>query len=160
MPWREQPRGLKLIIAYKCVKAPLVLALAVFLTLDARGALRAVEHVMHDLSEGGALLGRVARWIEAHLTGRTLARGALLAWLDGLTTSLEAFLLYSGHAWAEWVVVVGLGALIPFELFALEKHPTWARLGALAVNAVIVVYLVRLRLRTRSLGRGPTDPRG
>jgi uncharacterized membrane protein (DUF2068 family) len=148
-PFAAQPRGLKLIVLYKCIKAPLVLALALVLSFDRSAALRVIEHVMHDLSEGGALAARVAHWIEAHLTGRTLGRGAIVAWLDGITTSLEAFLLWRGRAWGEWLVVVGIGALIPFELFSLEHHRTWLRLGALVINAVIVGYLVRLRLRER-----------
>lgn len=152
-PFAAQPRGLKLIVLYKCIKAPLVLALALVLSFDRGAALRVIEHVMHDLSEGGVLAARIAHWIEAHLTGRTLGRGALVAWLDGITTSLEAFLLWRGRAWGEWLVVLGLGALIPFELVSLEHHPTWLRLGALVINAVIVGYLVRLRLRERSAAR-------
>lgn len=147
---REQlPRGLKLIVAYKCVKAPLVLALALVLTLNPRGALHAIDVIARDLSEGGALFGRIARWLDTHVTRRALGHGAMLAWLDGLTTTLEAFLLWRGHAWGEWLVVGGLGALIPFEVLSLEKHPSWTRLGALLVNAAVVAYLVALRLRPR-----------
>jgi uncharacterized membrane protein (DUF2068 family) len=151
MAREQRPGGLKLIIAYKCLKAPLVLALALVLTLNPRGALHAVDVVARDLSEGGALFGRVARWLEAHVTQRAVGRGALLAWLDGLTTTLEAFLLWRGHAWGEWLVVAGLGALVPFEVLSLEKHPSWMRLGALLVNVAVVAYLVLLRLRARRM---------
>lgn len=144
----ERPGGLKLIIAYKCVKAPLVLALALVLTLNPRGALHAVDVVARDLTEGGALFFRLARWLETHVTQRALGRGAILAWLDGITTTLEAFLLWRGHAWGEWLVVAGLAALLPFEAFALEKHPSFTRFGALLVNAAVVAYLVVRRLRT------------
>jgi uncharacterized membrane protein (DUF2068 family) len=149
MPREERPPGLKLIIAYKCVKAPLVLALALVLTLNPRGALHAVDVVARDMSEGGALFGRVARWLETHVTQRAIGHGALLAWLDGLTTTLEAFLLWRGHAWGEWLVVAGLGALVPFEAASLEKHPSWTRFAALLVNAAVVAYLIVLRLRAR-----------
>lgn len=151
---QERPRGLALIITYKCIKAPLVLALALVLTLNPGGALRALEHLARDLSEGGALLARLARFLEAHLTRRALGHGALVAWLDGITTSVEALLLWRGRAWGEWLVVIGLGALVPFELFSLEKHPTWLRLFALVVNAAIVAYLVWLRLRSRRAAPG------
>ncbi|HTQ04057.1 MAG TPA: DUF2127 domain-containing protein [Polyangiaceae bacterium] len=150
MTSERRPSGLKLIIAYKCVKAPLVLALALTLTLNPRGALHAVDALARDLSEGGALFGRFAHWLETHVTQRAVGHGALLAWLDGVTTTLEAFLLWRGHAWGEWLVVAGLGALVPFELMSLEKHPSWLRLGALLVNAGVVAYLVVLRLRARA----------
>ena len=147
MPEEARPSGLRLIIAYKCVKAPLVLALALVLTLNPNGALHAIDALARDLSEGGALFGRLARWLDAHVTRRAVGHGAMLAWLDGLTTTLEAFLLWRGHAWGEWLVVAGLGALVPFELLSLEKHPSWTRLAALLVNAAVVAYLVVLRLR-------------
>jgi uncharacterized membrane protein (DUF2068 family) len=157
MPSERRPGGLKLILAYKCVKAPLVLALALVLTLNPRGALHAVDVAARDLSEGGALFAHFARWLELHLTQRAVGRGAILAWLDGLTTTLEAFLLWRGHAWGEWLVVAGLGALVPFEAFSFEKHPSPMRLGALLVNAAVVAYLVVLRLRARRTApaRGP-----
>jgi len=148
----QRARGLKLIIVYKAIKAPLVLALAVVLTLNPVGTLHTLEHAVHELSEGGALLGRLARFIDAHLTRRALGHGALLAWLDGLTTSLEAFLLWRGKAWGEWLVVVGLGALVPFELEAIVRHPSFARCFAAALNAVVVAYLIRLRLAERRSG--------
>lgn len=146
---QPRPRGLKLIIAYKAIKAPLVLAFAVVLTLYPQAALRTLEHLVRDLSEGGALLGRLSHFIDEHLTRRTLGRGALLAWLDGATTALEALLLWRGRAWGEWLVVAGLGALVPFELEALAHHATFTRLVALVLNVAVVVYLVRLRLTER-----------
>lgn len=156
---RQRARGMKLIILYKAVKAPLVLALAVVLTLNPEGALRTLEHLVRDLSEGGALLGRLAHFIDAHLTRRALGRGALLAWLDGLTTSLEAFLLWRGQAWGEWIVVAGLATLVPFELEALTRHPTFTRLLAVVLNVGVVAYLVRLRLAERRSASTESPPR-
>jgi uncharacterized membrane protein (DUF2068 family) len=142
-----RPLGLKVIVAYKLVKAPLVLALALFLTLNPRGALHVTAVIARDLSEGGALLGRLARWIEVHVTSKAVGHAAMIAWLDGLLTALEGFLLWRGHAWGEWVVIVALAALVPFEAFSLERHPSWLKLAVLLLNALIVLYLARLRLR-------------
>jgi uncharacterized membrane protein (DUF2068 family) len=149
-----RPLGLKLILAYKLVKAPLVLGLAVFLTANPRGALHVAAIIARDLSEGGALLGRLARWLELHVTSRALGHAAMVAWLDGLLTALEGLLLWRGHALGEWIVVFALGALVPFELFSLERHPSWLKLGALTINALIVAYLVRLRLQQHQRIRG------
>lgn len=146
---RQRKRGLKLIIVYKAIKAPLVLALALVLTLNPEGTRQTLEHAARDLSEGGALLGKLARFIDAHLTRRALSHGALLAWLDGVTTSLEAFLLWRGKAWGDWLVVVGLATLVPFELEAIVRHPTVMRGCAAALNVVVVAYLIRLRLAER-----------
>jgi uncharacterized membrane protein (DUF2068 family) len=154
----RRARGLALIVGYKAVKAPLMLALAVVLTLNPEGTLHALERAARELNEGGALLGKLAHFIDAHLTRRAIGRGAVLAWLDGLTTSLEAFLLWRGKAWGEWLVVVGLAALVPFELDAVIRHPTALRSGAAVLNALVVAYLVRLRLTARRSAAAPSVP--
>jgi uncharacterized membrane protein (DUF2068 family) len=79
--------------------------------------------------------------------------GALLAWLDFVSTTLEAVLLMMGKAWGEWVVTIGIAALLVPELVSLEKRPSWARLVVLLVNAAIVVYLAQRRLRAARMRR-------
>jgi hypothetical protein len=143
----RRPRGLQLIIAYKVVKAPLALLLAGYLALNPGGAVHATLALAHELSEGGALLGKLAGWLERHVTLHAVNRGALLAALDGVVTALEAILLWRGHAFGEWVVVLGLAALVPFEALSLERHPGPLRVLVLVVNVAIVLYLARLRWR-------------
>ncbi|HEV8547676.1 MAG TPA: DUF2127 domain-containing protein [Polyangiaceae bacterium] len=150
MAQASRPRALVLIIAYKAVKAPIVLALAAYLALYPGGALHATLALAHDLSEGGALLARLARWLERHVTLHVVTRGAMLAALDGVTTALEAFLLWRGHPLGEWIVTFGLAALVPFEVLSLERHPGVLRLVVLALNTAIVVYLARRRWTARS----------
>ena len=145
-----RPLGLRLIIGYKLVKGPLVLGLALFLSANPGGALHAAERVVRELSEGSILLGRLAHFLDQYVTRRALGHAAMLAWLDGVTTLLEGVLLWRGHAWGEWLVVVGLGALVPFEAASLERHPSWLKLAVLTVNAATVVYLVILLQRRRS----------
>lgn len=141
----ERPAGLRLIIAYKVVKAPLALLLALYLTLKTPSALHVSRVLAHELSEGGALLGRVALWLERYVTPRALSRVAAVAWLDGAFTALEAFLLWRGHALGEWVVVLGLAVLLPFEAVAAAHHPSAARIVVLLLNAGIVLYLAARR---------------
>ena len=98
-----------------------------------------------------------------------------LDWLDSLgsarigsilvvTAVYTAVLLTEGiglwlrKTWAEWLTVIATASLIPFELWQLffgHHHRTLALLGATALNAIIVVYLVYLlrkgrRARSRS----------
>lgn len=141
----ERPAGLRLIIAYKIVKAPLALLLALYLSLETPSALHVSRILAHELSEGGTLLVRLAIWLEKYVTPRALTRVAAVAWLDGILTAIEAFLLWRGHALGEWVVVVGLAVLLPFEVGALVHHPSAARGVVLLLNAAIVVYLAARR---------------
>ncbi|HEY0469861.1 MAG TPA: DUF2127 domain-containing protein, partial [Polyangiaceae bacterium] len=71
-------------------------------------------------------------------------------------TLLEGVLLLRGHAWGEWIVVVALAALIPFEISSLERHPGPLKLIVLTLNVAIVAYLAPRRwqesARHRHLG--------
>lgn len=147
--------GIKLIIAYKFVKAPLMLALALWLAFDATAAYRFGQRIATGLSEGGTLLLRLGIWIHEHLTARALHQAAVIAGLDGITTALEGTLLWRGKAWGEWLVTLSLALLLPFEVRALLHHPSAARATTLLINAVIVGYLVRRRL---SASRKHTAP--
>ena len=138
--------GIKLIIAYKFVKAPLMLALALWLAFDAEAAYRVGQRFAAELYEGGTLLFRLGRWIHQHLTTRTLHEGAVIAGLDGVTTALEGTLLWLGKAWGEWLVILGLALLLPFEANTLIHHPNAGKAAALLINAAIVGYLIRRRL--------------
>lgn len=144
-----RPLGLRLIIAYKVTKAALVLGLAVLLTLAPDKAGAFTEHLIQALTERGALLHRLGEWLRAHGAATLVTDAKMVAWADGSTTALEGALLISGSAWGEWVVVAGLAVLIPFELVSLERHPSIARVVVVVVNAAIVAYLVRLRLKAR-----------
>jgi uncharacterized membrane protein (DUF2068 family) len=46
--------------------------------------------------------------------------------------------------WAEWLTVVATALLIPFETYELVRHPSWLKGVGIAVNVVIVAYLVRV----------------
>ncbi len=139
--------GLKLIIAYKLTKAPVMLALAIWLTVAPREAYHVAVHIVHQLSAASALWVRLGHWIEEHLSTRVFRWGAVLAWLDFAATSLEAILLLMGKAWGEWIVTIGIAVLLVPELFSLEHRPTWARFFVLLINAAIVAYLATRRIR-------------
>jgi len=144
-----RPFALKLIIAYKFVKAPLVLVLAVLLTVSPLGAEHAARVLARELSEGGALLAKIGAWLGLHTTGKDVHHAALLAWGDGLATLLEGVLLQRGHAWGEWIVVATLAALIPFEAVSLERHPGPLKVVVLTLNVAIVIYLAARRWQQR-----------
>ena len=147
MPQQSRPPGLKLIIAYKFLKAPAMLALAGALTFAPARSMRAARHMVFELSEGGGISWRLAHWLEPHLTQRVEHGAAMVAWLDGASTVAEGLLLLPGKAWGEWIVVAGLSLLLPVEVLALVRRPRVTRGLVLAINAAVVAYLARRRLR-------------
>ena len=144
-----RPAGLKAIIAYKFVKAPAMLALAVALTFAPAKAVADARGIAVDLSEMGSIGWRAAHWLEPHLTRGAERKAAVLAWLDGISTAIEGLLLLSGSALGEWIVVAGISALLPIEAVSLARHPSLGHAAVLLINAAVVAYLVALRLKAR-----------
>jgi uncharacterized membrane protein (DUF2068 family) len=143
----RQRIGFRLIIAYKLCKAVAMFGVALWLTTAPGAAYRTLELLARDLSEGGVAFARVGHWIHEHLSDNIVRRGAELAWLDGLSSAVEAFLLLSGKSWAEWIVIVGLAGLIPFEIASIAHRPGIAKFLVLLVNLAIVAYLARSQLQ-------------
>ena len=147
----RQRVGFRLIITYKFCKAALMLAIALWLTIAPGAAYRALEGVARELAEGGVVFARAGLWIREHLSNSMVVRGAVLAWLDCISSALEGFLLLSGRTWAEWIVIIGLACLLPFEILSLEHRPSIIKLVVLVLNALIVAYLVRTQLQKTRL---------
>jgi uncharacterized membrane protein (DUF2068 family) len=153
-PADERQRiGFRLIIGYKFVKAALMFGVALWLTTAPGAAFRTLEQLARQLAEGGAAFAQAGHWIQEHLTKSFVLRGALLAWLDSISSALEGFLLLSGKPWAHWIVIIGLAALLPFEVMSLEHRPAIGKLLVLLANVAIVAYLARVQiLRARAHG--------
>jgi uncharacterized membrane protein (DUF2068 family) len=143
----DRPTGVRLIIAYKWLKALLQVGIAVMLFVGAsRGlttqlaslatALRA--HAVHAWSAAAAdaLLRFVARPHDLILVATALAA-------DAIVSIIEGWVLFRGYAWGPWVVVGATSSIIPFEIAALARHFGPTRFALLAINFIIVVYLVR-----------------
>jgi uncharacterized membrane protein (DUF2068 family) len=143
----KERTGFKLIIGYKFVKAAVMFGVALWLTTAPGAAFRTLNLVARDLAEGGLAFARFGHWLQSHLSSSVVVRGAELAWLDSVSSAVEAVLLLSGKTWAQWVVIVGLGCLIPFEILSIEHRPGIAKFLVLGANAAIVAYLAWVQIR-------------
>lgn len=152
-PRRRRPWGLRLILLYKFTKGPLMLALAVWLTAAPAAAYHSVEALARELAEAGAVWARAGNWIDAQLTLRVIVGAAILAWLDGISTTIEGVLLWSGKPWAEWIVIMTLALLLPVELASLEHRPGLVKALVLLLNTVIVIYLAHRRIQEQRAAR-------
>ncbi|HEX6832858.1 MAG TPA: DUF2127 domain-containing protein [Rudaea sp.] len=56
----------------------------------------------------------------------------------------EGWGLWRSKRWAEYLTVVATASLIPFELWEIYSHITWAKVAALVVNIAIVFYLIHV----------------
>jgi hypothetical protein len=146
-PVPQKQLGFRLIIGYKFAKAALMFGIALWLSIAPGEAYRTLDFMARELVEGGAAFARLGNWIHAHLSNNIVLRGAVLAWLDCVSSAIEAFLLLSGKTWAQWVVIVGLAALLPFESLSIVHHPRIGKFVLLAANLAIVAYLARVEIR-------------
>jgi uncharacterized membrane protein (DUF2068 family) len=67
---------------------------------------------------------------------------------------VEAYGLWHGRSWAEWLAAVSGAIYIPFEVLNLYHHHGWVSATALVANALVVaLMLAAVSQRRRSAGR-------
>jgi uncharacterized membrane protein (DUF2068 family) len=142
-------RLLRIIAVFKFFKGALLVALSV-------GAFKLLHKDIEGLAE---------RWVEAlrldpgnHFVDAALARISNLTpqqikklGLGGLLYAALFFIegtgLWLRKRWGEWLTVIITSTLVPFEIYEIYRHLTWIRVGALAINVAIVIYLIyRIRI--------------
>jgi uncharacterized membrane protein (DUF2068 family) len=137
-------RMLRLIAIFKFFKAALLIALGV-------GLFR----MLHK--DIGNVLGH---WFEAlrldpgsHYLNRALAKAANVNPGQMKKLGLASFLyaglflaegtgLWLGKRWGEWLTVIITSSLVPLEVYEIARHFSYVKVGVLALNVAIVVYLI------------------
>ncbi len=61
---------------------------------------------------------------------------------------VEAWGLWRAKVWASWLGCLTAALYLPFDVFAIARHPGWASWAVLVVN-LIVVYVLARDLRKR-----------
>jgi uncharacterized membrane protein (DUF2068 family) len=144
--------GVRVIVAYKAVKALGEVALLAGLLLLARGGERsALQEVAalarHHLTSRWSELA--ARALSALWSGhgfRLLELGLLL---DAALTAVEGWSLWRGLRWGPWLVVGATLLPLPWELWEIARTGSLARVAVAAVNLVVTAYLARAIVRER-----------
>jgi uncharacterized membrane protein (DUF2068 family) len=143
-------RTLRLIAVFKFGKAVLLILVAAGTLSLVRPAIAAyAESAVTALAANGNrhllprllgyILGLRARQLEAIGAGALLYAGLFV---------VEGVGLWRGRRWGEYLTVIATASLVPLELLELSRRFTAARGFALALNLVIVGYVIgRLRWR-------------
>ena len=146
---------LRLIAAERALRGLVMLAAGVYL-------------VSHTGTNFGSIANRLARGVELdpqrpfirhliarlgklhHHQVRVFGIGALGY---GALELVEGVGLWLRQRWAEWLTVFATSLLIPLELYELVRKPSLLKAGGLAVNVLIVWYLLRVvRRKTATAG--------
>lgn len=150
------PRVIRLIALVEALKGLLVL-------LAATGLLALIHQDLHDFAARLILhahLNPAAKYPKIFLDAASDLSQTRLLWLAagaalyaGLRL-LEAYGLFRGRSWAEWLAALSSGIYVPFEVMELIRQPAWLSLGALVVNGLILAVMVRALLRRKGLSIG------
>ena len=62
---------------------------------------------------------------------------------------VEAWGLWRDKAWASWLGCIAAAIYLPFDLYALVRHPGWVSVVVLAINVLIVWVLARDLVKRR-----------
>jgi uncharacterized membrane protein (DUF2068 family) len=76
------------------------------------------------------------------LDSRILTYLAIGLAVYALIELVEGFALWQGHRWGEYFAMVATSLFLPYEIYDLTVKLTWLRIGALAINLLLVVYLI------------------
>jgi uncharacterized membrane protein (DUF2068 family) len=82
-------------------------------------------------------LDRLAR-LDRHEIGLLLAAAIVYAVVEGV----EAWALWTERRWGEYLTVVATAGFLPLEVIELIHRVTAFKIGAMAVNVAVVVWLI------------------
>jgi uncharacterized membrane protein (DUF2068 family) len=127
------------------------------------GALKLLDPAFaHHVRRWIALLPFAARHPEiasaAHrLAGspKTIEIAAAVATAYAALFAVEGVGLWMRKVWAEYLTIVATTSFVPFEIYELARRFTLPRVGALAINVAIVVYLIVRRVRAHRRSSRP-----
>src|SRR4051812_18579314 len=140
--------GLRTIAVFEGLKGVLVLlagfGLLHFLHRDAG---ETAEHLVHRLHLNPERhIGRVFIEAASKLTDGKLWALAAGALAYSSVRFVEAYGLWHRRVWAEWFALLSGMLYIPLEVYEVLDRPTQFRFGILAINIVIVLYMVWIRV--------------
>ncbi len=145
---RSSAVGLRAVATFEAVKGTAVILLGITLLLVHRQAEDYAEsllfhlHMDHDRRLSHMLIDAANKLSDARLW--TIAAAALSY---SSVRFVEAWGLWNRRVWAEWFALLSGAMYLPWEVLKLVERVDWERIGVLAINLVIIVYMLWIRVR-------------
>jgi uncharacterized membrane protein (DUF2068 family) len=138
--------GLRAVALFEAFKGALVLiagfGLARLVNRDVEAIAEAMVHRLHlDAAKG---YPRIFLELAQNVSSAQLWMLAALAAAYSTLRFVEAFGLWRGRRWAEWLAALSGAIYVPVEIYELARRVTWIKLGALVLNAAVVAYMIWL----------------
>ena len=144
----EIAAGVRAVALFEALKGTLVLLAGFGLLALVHRDLEVLAErlVRHSHLDPASHYPRVFVEAAAHMNDSRLRWLAALAFVYSTVRFVEAYGLWHMRAWAEWFAILSGCLYLPVELYELVKQPTHLRGLVLFFNAVIVAYLLYVRL--------------
>lgn len=146
---------IRVVAAFELAKGALIL-------LGGLGALSLIHHDVRRIAEQliehlqlnpARHYPRIFLEAATHVTDTRLRLLAMIALAYAMARCVEAYGLWHGRRWAEWVAAISAGIYLPFELGDWIRHGAAMALVALALNLLVCGVMIQA-LRQR---RGGVD---
>ena len=89
-------------------------------------------------------------WLANAINPHSVHLAAAAVGAYGVLHLIEAWGLWRDKAWASWLGCIAAAIYLPFDIYALFRHPGWVAMVVLGINVLIVWVLAR-DLRKRRL---------
>ncbi len=145
---RSSAVGLRAVASFEALKGTVVLVLGITLLLVHKHAWNLTEsllfhlHINPDRRIGSMLMNAATKVSDARLL--TIA-AAVVTYCT--VRFVEAWGLWNRRVWAEWFALLSGAMYLPWELLKIAERADWERIGVLAVNVIIVLYMLEIRIR-------------
>jgi uncharacterized membrane protein (DUF2068 family) len=143
---RWDDRILRLIAIYHLLKASFFVAIGLgvlhFVHQDLAQVINDDLIEPFKLSPDGKFLRNLLEWAST-LTPHGLRLISYLFFCYGFIFAIEGIGLYLRKHWAEYMVVIVVASLLPFEIYEICLTLAWWKVLLLAGNIFIVAFLVR-----------------
>lgn len=148
--------GLRAVAVFEAFKGTLALLAAAglfyYIPRDLRHIVVELVGRLH-LNAGKSYPNVFLRVVEDASNAQLWLIAALVVVYAGVRVA-EAYGLWFGRKWAEWLAAVSGAIYVPVELYEISRHVTWVRITALVLNVAIVAFMCfALARRSRSSRR-------
>lgn len=144
--------GMWLVIASKAITSALLLGACVLLLIAGKNEPQDVfSKFVSVLFKGNPPDIAISFVVSqtAFLTATKAYRLAAATLAYAILEGVEATGLTLRKPWAEWLTILVTASLLPFEVYELAKEPSALKAAMLALNVVILVFLIVRRLQER-----------
>jgi uncharacterized membrane protein (DUF2068 family) len=145
---RASAAGLRAVASFEAFKGIVVLLLGLALLVlhshaeDFAERLLFHLHMDPDRRFAHMVLNAATRVTDARLW--TIAAATLTY---SAVRFVEAWGLWNRRVWAEWFALLSGAMYLPWEILKVSERADWERISVLAINVIIVLYMLEVRIR-------------